>query len=106
MRVGLVASTRNSPSIPVLRTGPRAGTLAPLLAITGRSRYRGWPATSGGSRLGLLYGQRNISYRVVGLKRRLAIPGRSRFAGRRRRPVARAATDLSGHCPGRKSTYG
>src|SRR6266702_1937351 len=41
MRVGLVASTRNSPSIPVLRTGPRAGTLAPLLAIPGRSRFAG-----------------------------------------------------------------
>src|SRR5207248_830586 len=32
----------------------------------------------GGSRLGLLYVRRNLNRRVVGLKRRLAIPRRSR----------------------------
>src|SRR5438034_4527089 len=41
------AATRNSPSIPL----------------------RGWLATSGGSRLGLLYSRRDIDCRVVGLKR-------------------------------------
>ena len=47
------------------------------LAIPRRSPCYARGPAPGGSRLGLLYDQRNISYRVVGLKRRLAIPRRS-----------------------------